>query len=337
MKKRLTAAWRSLRGKTTQNLDEAGLFFEQSSSNTKRKVLGLSVVPYGRMGNSLLQISNAILLARALELQFVQLPKMPLLDIHEPVTVDGLTLLPSNYDRIDQKVTLTGTFFRETKLERIGCTMETRRQVVQKYIVPYLTVQASPQDTKDCLTIHLRSGDVFEPNPHPGYTQPPLSFYTKVIEDAREKLSITQVQLVFEDRKNPCVERLETFVKSAGLALKIQSGSFQEDVSVLLSARNLVFGYGTFGLGICLMSKERQSVYVFGASGFPYSKFTSLRQVTVFDDHSGIYPRVGDWEASEAQLDLMLSLPQSALAQIDETKPAEDGFSQWWTHLDTQI
>ncbi len=320
-----------------QTVSDLGLFFGKPFPSEEGKIVGLTVQPYGRMGNNLLQISNAILLARALGLNYLRLPETQILKLPEPATINGLTLLPPGHSLKGYGGFLTSGFFRETRLERLGCTMETRRRVIQKYIVPHLNCAPTLPEARCCLTIHIRSGDVFDPNPHPGYPQPPLSFYKKAIEDAQKKLGITQVQLVFEDRKNPCIPALEEYIKHSGLSLRIQCGTLLEDVAVLLSAPNLVFGYGTFGLGICLLSKVCESIYVFGPSGYAYSKFSTLKNLTVYDDISGIYPRVGEWKGTEEQLNLMVTLPQSAVIQVDENKPDVDGDAQWWTHLDTEV
>jgi len=331
MKKTIKSKLRRLLGMGDKSVSDLGLFYG------KDRLVGLRVKPYGRMGNNLLQISNAILLARALGLNHVQMPQTQFLNLPEPVTMHGLTLLPPEQDIKDLGGFITSGFFRETRLEPIGATMELRRQVIQRYIVPHLTIQTKPSERKDCLAVHLRSGDVFGDRPHPSYVQPPLAFYKHVIEDARERLGITRVLLVFEDRKNPCVDSLEKYVVQSGLTLEMQSGTFLEDVSALMSAKNLAFGYGTFGIGICLMSSVSEAVYVFGTSGFPYSKLDTIKHLHVYEDVSGTYPQPGEWTASRQQRDLMVSLPASAVKLVEEVSPTQQGADMWWTNLDTQI
>lgn len=337
MKKKIRSAWRHVRGKGSRFAPDAGLFFGQGLPRQQDQIVGINIEPYGRMGNNLLQIANAVLLARALDLRFVRLPPMELVALPEPVTVGDLTLLPANHTLSGLGGFVSSGFFVGARLERMGVTMERRRIALQKYIQPHLTVPIAAPETEGCLSIHLRSGDVFGPNPHASYAQPPLAFYLNVIDDARKRLAIDRVRLVYEDRQNPCVDALETSVREAGLSLEAQSGTFLGDVSTLLSARHLVFGYGTFGLGICLLSNAAESVYCFGGCGHPYSQLPSIKYLRVLDDLSGDYPRIGNWKASNEQRAIMLSLPKSAVGRIDETKPTDDAKHAWWTLLDDEI
>ncbi|NVO55033.1 hypothetical protein HW561_04415 [Rhodobacteraceae bacterium B1Z28] len=294
-------------------------------------IVGLSVDEYGRMGNNLLQTSNALLLASSLRLPFVQLPETELVKIVTPTEVDGITFLPANYDTNKRGLFLKGTFYRGPRLERLGIRMPVRRKVLSKYLVPAAHLSIPQPEAPGCLTIHLRSGDAFDANPHPDFAQPPLAFYKLVIEDAREQLGVNRVRLVFEDRRNPCVGALQSYLESINLPLLLQSGSLQEDLDVLMSARHLTFGYGTFGVGVCLLSNSAETVNIFGASGPAYQQFDHLKSIKTWGDIGGRYPQVGDWRASPEQLSLMLTLPNSEIGPLSLSDLAKSRVPDWWT------
>lgn len=104
------------------------------------------------------------------------------------------------------------------------------------------------------LVIHIRSGDIFV-WPHPFYAQPPLSFYLDIIK-SRIWDSVT---LIAEDRRNPCINPLLMKIKG----IKFKAHDMHTDISILLSAKNLAVGFGTFGTAILKMSKRIENVYMF--------------------------------------------------------------------------
>ncbi|WP_170450169.1 hypothetical protein [Ruegeria arenilitoris] len=332
--RKLNSNWNSTynsnRLKTDYSIDE-------HRGTDGQSIVGLSVEEYGRMGNSFLQSSNALFLARSLRLPFIQLPKTELIKIDSPTEVSGLTFLPHDYDTSSLGLFLKGTFYTGPRMERLGIRMPLRRQVLQKYLVPAAHILIPEPEPRGCLTIHIRSGDAFDARPHPDFSQPPLAFYKKMIEQARKELGINRVRLVFEDRRNPCVGALETYIENSELTLLLQSGSLKEDLDVLLAARHLTFGYGSFGVGICLLSIAAETVYVFGASGHAYNQFDHLNKVDAWDDVSGRYPDIGEWKASQEQLALMLNLPGCAIGKLEQRGFNYSKRPDWWIHPDEEL
>ncbi|WP_372572814.1 hypothetical protein [Ruegeria jejuensis] len=308
-----------------------------SSGKSADQIVGLSVREYGRMGNNLLQVSSALLLARSLGLQYVQVPNTELIKIEAQKTVKGLTFLPPSYNTQKLGGFLTSNFYQGPRLERLGIRMPERRKILKKYLVEAANIPLPQAEPEGCLTIHLRSGDAFKKDPHPDFAQPPLAFYQMAIDDARESQKINRVRLVYEDTRNPCVEALQTYLKQTGLTVLLQSGTLHEDLSVLMSARHLTFGYGTFGVGVCLLSDAAETVRVFGASGPAYEQFDHLTSTEAWGDISGRYPRIGEWKASQDQLDLMLQLPKKEIGPLDLSASAQIRAPDWWTLPDTEI
>lgn len=305
-------------------------FFQAGANSDQSNLVGLTVSAYGRMGNNLLQISNALLLARGLGLDYVKLPKSELFGIDSPVSCGNLTILPHNFDTRRLGIFLSSCYFQQPRLERLGIRMPDRRAVLKKYLIP-ATNFAFPQTEKPgCLTLHIRSGDIFGEKPNRDYAPPPFAFYQLVIEHARSRLGIDRVRLVFQDTRNPCVIALQQYLSEIRIPVTLQSGTLREDFDVLMSARNLVFGYGTFGIGICLLSDAAETVNTFGRAGHSYSQFTSLSETKMWRDTTGNYPKKGEWEATPEQLDLMINLPAYAITETEALQSS--GKSPWWAY-----
>lgn len=276
------------------------------------ELAGIDILRAGRFGNNLVQIAQVISLARTLGLTYIRLPKISFLDISEPTQVDDLTFLPHDWPITEYGSFLVGDFFKGRELLLGHGVKEGRRKVLQKYIRPLLSlpepVLAQPYE----LTIHLRSGDIFGPSPHPHYVQPPLAFYKKIVRSGFEAGTYSSVRLVFEDRGNPCVDALGAFVHKLGLDLIEQSGSFSEDMAVLMGARDLVFGFGTFGLSIAYLSDHLEKIDVFGPNR-AYGHLMGELSVHHWHAKTGSYIHGGEWKNSSEQRNLMLNLSEDNL------------------------
>lgn len=162
----------------------------------------------------------------------------------------------------------------------------------------------------DQLVIHIRSGDVFKVRPHPNYAQPPLSFYTRVIEELRAAGEINSVCLVFENTKNPCIAALCDYLDRTGMPYCTQSATFAEDGAVIFGARRVAFGVGTFALGMAATSTRLREVYAFRQKDLDV--FPAHEQVWLVEAGDDYIPR-GGWTGSPEQLAIMISYPAEKL------------------------
>jgi hypothetical protein len=161
----------------------------------------------------------------------------------------------------------------------------------------------------DTLVIHIRSGDVFRESPHHSLGQPPLSFYEKVLQHSRPQ----SVVLVYEDDLNPVISQLRSHLETLPLSYSVHSGDLRSDLRLLLSARQLVTGNGTFGQALLAISPNLERWYDFGEGKerFPTSRRRSVVSIT---DRAGDYvAALGHWENSLIQRELMVSYPASKL------------------------
>lgn len=217
---------------------------------------------YGRFGNTIHSISNAIQLAKILNHNIIKLPKFSCLT----------SFMNSHIIKIDNtKEQINSTiisrpceYFFNFRFEvKNDFTFKDDVDFCKKYINPILRFKPKKID-KD-LCIHIRSGDIFDERPHPLYLQPPLIYYKKIIQQtgAKNILIVTE-----KDRRNPCINGL---LKLDNVNVEIQSKDFKTDVETLLGCENLVVGAGSFGKAIFRLSTNLKNIYFSDLYKFDYS------------------------------------------------------------------
>ena len=319
--------------------------FEQNAQSRHHDVVGLRIDYKGRFGNLLHQYINAILIARRTCLRYVQLQRHELLDVRAPFVEEGITFLPVDSSLPINGIFLTGEFFNaDDFVPLLGpflrFTAEAEREItaiVQTIIVPHMLTRVPLPDERhfdDEVTIHIRSGDIFEAD-HPvvyGYRQPPLSFYVLVIERMMREGLVTRVRLVFQDRGNPCVDALCAWLDERAIPTREQCGSLHEDVSALVDAPHLVFGHGTFGYAAARLSRRVRTLHFFAPQlGGSYGDIPTIERVFEVTDIAGRYikafeygkpfgPNEG-WRNTPEMRATMLDYPIEALEVREITTP----------------
>lgn len=280
------------------------------------RLVGLKVKKFGFLANNLVEILNALHVARNVGLDCVVAPDVGLNQPQNAVSSDGVTLLPHDAD-LPPGLYLEGDFFYTALFASTALPdlkPAEKLDLARRFLVPFTGIGGRRGDTPDRdreLVIHIRSGDIFAAKPHPGYVQPPLSYYTTVVGQLRERGLIDRVCIVSEDRVNPCIAALEAFLQGAAIPFHLQSGSLVEDVGYISGARHLVFGFGTFGLGACLLAGEIETLHVFDIN--IYNGLPNIRELTVTAPKPDSYIPRGQWRCSPEQLQQMLDHPADDL------------------------
>lgn len=280
---------------------------------------GLRLTKFGRYANNLFGAANAIGLARALGWRWVQLCRIDFLRPFEALEIDGVTLFHPDAVPPGDVRFLSGPYFERTDFGPWIAQLKRREllKIITSSVCPALDIP-TVDVPDDQLVIHIRAGDVFKESPHPRYAQPPLSFYTLIIEALRDAGEISSVCLVFEDTKNPCVAALSAYLTRTGLPYRTQSGSFAEDAAVVFGARRVIFGVGTFGLGMAATSRKLREVYAFRQKDFDV--FPAHERVWLVEAGDDYIPRAG-WTNSPDQLATMIGYPAESL-EIRKLIPA---------------
>ena len=162
------------------------------------------------------------------------------------------------------------------------------------------------------LTVHIRSGDIFEEkHPHPGYGQPPLSYYKWCIKNYNP----SKVVLVYQNLSNPIIEPLQSWIESESIDYKIQTSAIlRDDVQELIHGNSFVIGNGTFMLGVLALAKNVNRVYLFGNSAYSLlsQELPDITEIIKVKDSDKIYSDSilnNNWQNKDEQRNLMLNYP----------------------------
>lgn len=198
----------------------------------------------GRLGNNLIQLSNAIFTAERFNCK-LDYPFHKLIHKRE---IDFSDQDPKNF--------YISRFYDKKDCKGMYPNLVERRRIFQKYILGLLKLdltEKEPAKEKE-LVIQMRSGDMFNTKPPPLYLPSPVSFFIKIIEDFQYQ----KVCIVSEDKRNPCIDALI----SAFPFISWQSSDLESDMTKLVNAENLCITIGTFGLINVLLSSRLQNLYI---------------------------------------------------------------------------
>lgn len=274
----------------------------------------LRLTKWLKFGNSVEQLHHLFHLAKSYKVRQIVLPPSKLFQARD---LGEFEVTTASEDSAKPGVGLAGLFYylEPFCLKRPAENLwESARRYVRPMLAEVLQ-ESDPRVRENDLVLHFRAGDIFH-HPVAHYGQPPLAYYLAAIE--REQPSRTW--LVFEDRANPCIDAADAWLQRRGLEVVIQSGSLEEDLRVLFSARRLVIGQGTFGSSVAMLSTRLRRLYTFKSELWDELRFPDLEMIEAIDIDGG-YTRAllsKNWAASPEQRALMLSYPAEAL-RFDRT------------------
>ena len=247
----------------------------------------------GRLGNNIVEVINCLHIA-------IYLNHVAIIPVHDffkathimanganTITTLVLTDDTSFYDR----KTIQGVdphLFNENKI----AVLTILRNI---FVIRYSDV---PKAQDNDLHIHIRSGDIFGKNPHKGYILPPLSFYTQIIDTH----NFEKIRIVAEDNKNPCIEAL----LSKYPHIEYNKASLMEDAKIIVGAKNIVFGIGSFVPGLLYFNEEVKQLF-YPCNSYthqlPELKDTVLKHEIDMTDYIA---QMGPWNNTIEQCGLMM-------------------------------
>jgi|TARA_B110001469_G_scaffold57318_1_gene55105 hypothetical protein len=201
---------------------------------------------YGRLGNNIVQVNNAIQIGLYYNYNII-LPKHPYFNT---------TYININ-NRMDSEVIMEDIFFNNNNLymslditkDLFNLNIEETRDILKKI---FIIKDIKPLED-DTLIIHIRSGDIFTGTPAPLYINPPLSYYVDIINNN----SFNNIYIISEDKQNPIIDRLLN--KYHNIIFKVSP--LEEDIKIILSAKNIVYSVGTFIPSLISLSDNIRIVY----------------------------------------------------------------------------
>ena len=222
------------------------------------------------------------------------------------------------------KLALFGSFYFRFDMQPFSPRLGDYRRILRRELLPVLPYYNDHLINDETLVIHMRSGDVFGDDLSEipkGYIQPPLSYYLEIIN----KFGFKDIVIVTEkDLRNPCINQLKELMPNT----KIQTSNLLDDMSTMMSARNLIVGQSSFSLCLGLASDKIKRIFIpqfditnwfFHSRGyiapniyryffdprFSGSQFQDM-DIEVYLIKIANYVPIGDWRNNEQQKTLMI-------------------------------
>lgn len=204
----------------------------------------------GRLGNNIIQLSNIIHIAIALKHNVIFHVKHELFDV---------SIIENHFNKYNnnnkKKIRDKDNFFNKNKLpysqDIFTQNIEERNTILKKAFLITNIKKLSEND----LVIHIRSGDIFNSNPHSKYVPPPLSYYIKQIDKYKYK----KIYIICEDTINPVVNKLLELYKNS----IHEKNNLEKDINIILGATNIISSVGTFIPSLMLLSNNIKNIYTF--------------------------------------------------------------------------
>lgn len=248
---------------------------------------------FGRLGNNIRQIINAVKIAQVLNHHHIRVPKHKFLrDIYLP-------------NKEPNNTTINGNFFSLIEVQKkfaININVLNIR-IEPAYLDIIRSLSCFPVNSiiplpEDVLVIHIRSGDIFGRNPHSGYIQPPFSYYKHIIESKNWR----GISIIAEDKVNPVIPKLlKTYPH-----ITHRKRSLSDDIKIILSASHIVCGIGTFIPGLTYMSKCCKTLYLPDTSK-NLSLERDLPHIKLIRYRFNGYIEPGKWRNTPEQRQIMLN------------------------------
>ena len=283
--------------------------------------IGVLITGVGRMGNSIIQTLNALMIARALHSDTVLYHLFASIGNHDLILDSRITARKTRL-RWSGKQRHPDVIWRTYAMTPAGmlsdpCVpeLETARLSLGEHLAPDAIGPEHPGQDR-ALTVYLRSGDVFAARPEKNYAQPPWAFYEKIL--ALEKWET--VRLVSEDGTNPVHGQIVNWCAARGVELVQLGSDLAETVAEIARSKFLVNARGTFLPAILFLSQAKRTVFQFHEqpSSLLCRKDTSFFSVY---DTNGEYVSAlmsKNWKNTKYQRDLMVTYPASYLSDVTE-------------------
>ena len=234
---------------------------------------------YGRLGNNIIQVVNALHIACHYGCDIKILPHKHFNTCH--ICLEGSvssncsrTLEPQNFYAPPDK------FYIPVGQTEFDTNIYLHNKDKVQRILRSIFVMEAPVSSLDDnrIAIHIRTGDIFGARPHPRYAPPPLSYYTDILNQG----SYDDIYIIAEDTKNPCIGKLKELYPRAIHTIQ----SLDKDIKIILSVKTVVMSVGTFIPSLLRLTDNVEKLH-----RFVDGRYTAL---------------IGDWVNSEKQRELML-------------------------------
>lgn len=296
-------------------LNDEFLYLDSIKSQIEKKNLTSFETIYGgngNMGNALFIMNNLINICENIKCKNIIIPETLGDIIKNKIKINfskhkknEITILPPSYKKeMNITLNLNGylVFIFRYKDKKHKLFFDTVKDEVLNNLPAY---KANPDD----LYINIRSGDVFVNIMHSSYSQPPLCFYQKIIQENKYQ----NIYLISNGKENPLVDILLKLYPN----IKYMHGTPIEDMSVLVNVYNLVLPISSFPYAVIRFNDNLKNLFIYDIMVETISirwyaedyYFKNMKFNIYKMKPSSNYENImkGKWKKSKIQLDLMIN------------------------------
>lgn len=284
------------------NLDLNDEFFqikEVIKQINKKNLTNIETVGGGaaNVGNALKMLNNFINICEKIKCKNIITPYGLQNIIKNPINYKeyNITIFPSSFEnkmKVDIKLSNPSIYYFSYKKKPHEMRLKVIREEVLNNIPKY---NISPDD----LYINIRSGDIFVNAINSDYSQPPLCFYQKIINEKNYKNNF----IVSNGHENPVVDKLLKLFPE----IKYVHDSVEGDISIIVNAYNLIMPVSTFPWTLIRLNYNLINLYIYELNNYNWSKINSstIHIMKPSPYYDNIMKR--KWKKTKKQLELMIN------------------------------
>lgn len=248
---------------------------------------------YGRFGNNIMQVKNALHIAIHCKYHSVHFPEHSFLENRCIIVYPGA-------DRKKILIDESGfEFFDRKTIKNIDKEIFSQNQEkVRELLINNFNFREKDiiETSEKELIIHIRGGDIFQKKTNKNYIMPPFSYYKNIIDNG----NYTRIHILSEDKKNPTIGKILENYKNSSFRKK----SLIEDMGYILGATNLVESFGTFTPMLIILSRRLKNLYKPSYQGhYMELKDVNVNKIDLEDYRKKQFP----WETSPKNIEIMLN------------------------------
>lgn len=246
----------------------------------------------GRLGNNIHQLVNAYKLAEKYQCNV----GYPNSNVYYPKPI----FKPSPTVKDIKK---SGLFFYRDKddLKDIHISENDVRKICLNKVKQHIDI-ADIKIPDDVIILHVRNGDIFKINPHGGFVQPPMSFYTAIFD--REGITdFSKIWVVCSNEQpfNPVIDGLRSF------GCRIMIKDLKNSIDILSNAKTLISSRSSFAKYLFFLSLNAKKIYIPDFMVDIGIISGTVDDIEIIKVNLPDYIKIGSWSASPEQINLMLT------------------------------
>lgn len=195
---------------------------------------------YGRLGNNIIQLVNAIQTARTNNYNIVKICKS-----HKYINTYEIIVSNEIFDKKDNLLDYDTNFYDYAMRDKVYIDTKIFIEIFDMYIKPILTLKLDMNSTYE-FSLHLRGGDS---KFHNLYVPVPLYFVNKIYQKG--------LILVCEDM----TLSVARYLQKNNMVIWNRN-TIDKDLSILSNSIKLALGYGTFALLALVLNRKFKKLYL---------------------------------------------------------------------------